>query len=610
MSDTSLIKNSMRLFGLPYQFTHAVDPRLAEVNENVGTHFIRNIMVEGPIVTMIPGEPDYLPAENTKDKKITTTAALLEGAGGESGGFDSLKGAISKSRVMDYRLYDFKRDYTTYMSYVNILCRAGAIFLELDDVKLDGKRLGDFDWRDYRWEAKSYSSLASRIGQKASNALRKSLWSGSDLSDPNTILQKKENQLKKAKTNLDNKTAELRKIAAQSGNARLASTTLSQTRASALSGLVGTARTKYLKAENKKAQAQAKVNKLNKDIKNLKKSIKAEKNESKKSKSATSSDQSAALIAANKGAFVYSTKSTDDDLVSKVEETLKSVNYVQFYIDPQSGMSESLTNSTSESMMKGLFESTGGFMKDLVFMVNSGGIDASKIQELGGEAGDVINNSLSNTIGGTGVGSALSRLVGLGNETLKGNNIIMPDIYQSSEYSKSYSITVHLKSPYGTKLGYYLNIFVPMMHLLAFALPRQTSANSFRSPFLVKAYVDGSMTCNMGIVTSFDISRRDDSWSVDGLATEVDVTLQIADLYSDLSMPPDDNPLLFVNNPSLIEFLATNCGLSLTTPNIAKKAGTLLNIYKNLPKDYIKNVGLGWSEDIENFFLKHAGLTK
>ena len=112
--------------------------------------------------------------------------------------------------------------------------------------------------------------------------------------------------------------------------------------------------------------------------------------------------------------------------------------------------------------------------------------------------------------------------------------------------------------PYGNRLAYYLDICVPLMHLLALGIPRQSSANTYSSPFLVKAYVEGVFTCNMGLVTNMTITRgaNDSSMTIDGLPTEVDVNITLQDLYCELTMTPQSSPLLFINNTSLIEYLA------------------------------------------------------
>ena len=181
--------------------------------------------------------------------------------------------------------------------------------------------------------------------------------------------------------------------------------------------------------------------------------------------------------------------------------------------------------------------------------------------------------------------SALGRIINLGGNVLKGENIVIPDIYQSSTYSKSYDLTIHLRSPYGTKLSYYLNIFVPLMHLMALAMPKATSANSFHSPFIIKAFIEGGWSCNLGMVQSITVSKAGESRSMDGLPMEVDVSLSIVDLYSDLSMNSSAQVADFINNTNLIDYLATNCGLSLAQPNYANKVNLIINTASNIPNN-------------------------
>jgi hypothetical protein len=228
-------------------------------------------------------------------------------------------------------------------------------------------------------------------------------------------------------------------------------------------------------------------------------------------------------------------------------------------------------------MLKSFVDNGSNVMKDLAFMANSGGIDTASLASFTDASAAALQSTTSAILGDGNLGGAISRVINLSSGVLKGHNIIIPNIYQNSSYQKSYSITVHLKSPYGTKLGYYLDIFVPMMHLLALTMPKQESANSFSSPFLIKAYVDGIFSCNLGIVESIQISKVTDTLSVSGLPTEVDVMLNIVDLYSDLSMSPSSDPIRFANNSSLIEYLATSCGMTLTAPNFEKKWSNIIN---------------------------------
>ena len=193
-----------------------------------------------------------------------------------------------------------------------------------------------------------------------------------------------------------------------------------------------------------------------------------------------------------------------------------------------------------------MLDAGSNVLKEISFLTNSAGIDDSKVQETADKllqgASELMGNS--NILSGT-----FSRIFSLASNVVKGENMIMPDIYQQSSYDKSFSFTVHLKSPYGTKFGYFMDICVPLMHLIGLALPKQTTANTYGAPFLIKAYCEGVFTCNLGIIESISIQKGVNSaFSTDGLPTEVDVTLQIKDLYSDLSMSPQSSPLLFVNN--------------------------------------------------------------
>ena len=474
-----LMKKSMRLFGMPYQFTGAVDPRIPEISTTVGRKFIQNIVTEGPVCTIIPGVPAYLP--NKKDK-VSTTNALLKGA---ANGFSDIKNILGNNDLDKMRLYDFKRSYTEYMKYVNILCRAGATFLELDDTSFSGGSFQRYDWRNYRQTSDKYSDVVSKSADGIYSLINKVRGSSND-----------------------------------SGSNMLYETT---------SGADG-----------------------------------------------------------------------EDDAIDSIEEAMANYNFVQFYCDPDSSGQEDLSNSTSESQLKSMFDSGGNMMKELAFMMNSGSMDSSAATAFIGDSASALSSGVDTMLGSNSISGAMKRFINLGGEVIKGDNIVMPDIYQSSQYSKSYSLTVHLKSPYGTKLGYYLDIFVPMMHLLALAAPRQATANSYSSPFLIKAYVDGLFSCNLGMVQSFSVSRATETRNVDGLPMEVDVSLNIADLYSDISMSPQSDKLLFANNSSLVEYLATNCGLSLVTPQLKTKLNFTINSIGTAITNVPANVTSSVREKIDN----------
>lgn len=516
---------NMHLFGMPYQFNKYVDPRYDYISSSVGYKFSENIISTAPVITIIPGNPKYLPGESGS-QKLSTTFSLLEAAQTQSSSsIAALQEAVTQQTGDNasnaFRYYDFQRAYVEYMQYVNVLCRTCAVFLGIDEYK-------DYDWQTYCWNEtldggyKGFfdTALKSIGGQNALNTyLQNSVYTSNVVVNADKINDY------------------------------------------------------YLS----KAQRDAKL-KQEKDKKGV-----------------------AALPDIIKGSISKTAGVWDSRLANN--------NYVQFYIDTTSS-DEDYTNTTNESAIKSMLDSGSSLLKEVAFIANSGGMDTSGLNSFVDSSISSLESYVS-SVGSGGITSAMSRILSLSQNVLKGDNVIMPDVYQSSDASKSYTFTVHLRSPYGSKLSYYLDICVPLMHLLALGLPKQTTANTYGSPFIVKAYVQGVFSCNLGMVTSISVSKasNDTTRSVHGLPLDVDVAVTITDLYSDLSMSPQTSPMLFISNSSLIEYLATTCGLSLVSPNIELKYKYMANAisasFSNIPKV----ISEGLQEKVDDSVLDFLGLT-
>lgn len=477
----ALVKKNMRLFGIPYQFTSAVDPRLDEVSSTIGNNFMKNIILDAPIVTIVPGKPRYLPGSSNKN---LTTHNIVEAMGGDG---SALLQSISGGDDKNFRYYDFQSSYIEYMKYVNILCRTTANFLGLSgsDFSIDGTSLQSYDWKNYRMSGSAYTSVAGNIVSSIWNSIRST------------------------------------------------------------SGIFG--------------------------------------------------------FAEGEGEF--------DESQYEQDSVFQNYNFVQFYVDPSVGSSDTMSNETSESKIKGLIDSASDTMKELSFITSAMGADMTGLQEFVGDSTDAVGNYLGNLEITGPIGNALNNVLSLAGNVIKGENIIIPDIYQSSSYSKSYELTVHLRTPYKNRYGYFMDVVAPLMHLLALALPRQATANSYISPFLVKVYVPGLFNCNLGMVKSISVSKNNESFSVDGYPCDIDVSLEIQDLYSDLSMTPSSSPNLFVNNTSLIEYLANTCGLSLISPNLTKKFQLITNSLISSITDIPGTVVGGVTESIDRVTAGFLSLT-
>lgn len=509
-SGSPRLKVGMQLFGLPYQFAPHVDQRSPEVSKEIGRKYVDNIILDSSIVTIIPGEPRYLPAVH--DKAGYTNALLAA----TNGNFSELKN-IKDFKDDQIKLYDFQSAFLKYYQYVNVLCRVAAGYLELGDgtnymisgMKVDFRK---FDWRNYRWNGKKYTSVIGNVTKAATNSLIK--------------------------------------------------------------GIIKTGSNIYHTVTGKKGKEKK---------------------------------------AYSKGVeFGDPTSGKDNDELDSAENILQNTNFIQFYSDSDSSPgSESLQNSTQQSMFKQLLDQGSSGMRDVAFMANSGGVDVSKL----GQLGDSALSALESAFGGSGtvnsaVGGILSRLLSTGKSVIKGENIMMPDIWAGSQNSKSYELTFHFKAMYGSRLCNYMDVIVPTLHCVALAYPRGTTANSFASPPLVKVYKRGDWTCNLGIVGSIEISKSEnpDAYSIDSIAMETTVRMSITDLYTDIALTPANDAKLFATNSSLVEFLATTCGLDLVQPQLTKKVKTMWNITVNGLRDIPGNAFGKITESFDRALTSLSGL--
>ena len=712
MADSHKLYRNMRLFGLPYQFTPLVDPRIKEVTGEIGRKYAENIMLDAPVITIIPGEPSFLPG--TK-KKQTITQNILNGG---SDNWESLRDMInSESNSKNaYRYYDFKRAYTEYMKYVNILCRSCASFLELEDYgfTVDGKvkPFTQYDWRNYRWnteEALNEAKVSELVSNMRSDEdtwaiLMDSMQStveamteapeeeeyqeiningegdnngenGDGTNNANGVENSTDNN--GTTTNSDDKSTNNNGDSGSTNNdtkQESGKTTIKgyydetdnsyydingrhyDSLGNRMDGDIGeegflkkieldTFKEVTLPFEipeeefeevnedsidvigvNRSADRLIAINAIADNPEEREKEIDLYITDTILSSYGVDGvavydengveviDENGDVVLVPTKNFQYGTTSSTEentftDTVLEYAETLLSnFNFVQFYIDPNSADTESLTNNCGDSMLKSIFDNGSNMFKEMGFILNSGGIGTAnnetmaKLQDFTSGA----MQSLSDHLSGNALTGVLGRILSLSGNVVRGDNVIFPEVYQNSDYSKSYSVTVHLKSPYGNKLAYYLDICVPLMHLLALGIPRQSSANTYSSPFLVKAYVEGVFTCNMGLVTNMTITRgaNDSSMTIDGLPTEVDVNFTLQDLYCELTMTPQSSPLLFINNTSLIEYLSVTCGISLITPNLTRKMEMIVSSFENAIFDIPKNVVSGATETLQNWVMQ------
>lgn len=281
------------------------------------------------------------------------------------------------------------------------------------------------------------------------------------------------------------------------------------------------------------------------------------------------------------------------------EDVVSGYTSVKMYVDAGSSFSESISNSTSESQIAGLFEQGESIMKEVQFWGGSSLL--TNLQDLAGGLVEAVGGLADGLMSALGMGgSQLNNLDNYAYYIVKGSNIVFPEIWNDGSYSKSYSFTVNLVSPYGTPESIFLHCIMPLMFIMGLSLPRQTSANSYTSPFFVRVMSKGWFSCDMGIIDSIGIEKGSEGWTVNGLPTSIKVSISVKDLHSTLSIPKSSQPALFFNNNALIEFLAATCGVDTMIPNLALKAETLLHTVGNVVTDIPSNMYQGFSQRLNN----------
>ena len=226
---------------------------------------------------------------------------------------------------------------------------------------------------------------------------------------------------------------------------------------------------------------------------------------------------------------------------------------IPFYIESDAQISESFSNDVTDSSLTSMVDSVSDIGREAMFILGYGnaalaaGIDALNNLSDPQAVKDQITNAFGSLADGNGF---LSNIIGQLSSVATGGRLIFPKIWSDSSFSRSYDVTIKLRSPDMDPLSLYCNIIVPFLHLLCLMLPRQIedNPNGFYSPFIVRAIYKGFFNIDMGIITSMSVTKGDTGqWTADGIPTSMDISLSIADLYENMSrLQPISNTIPWI----------------------------------------------------------------
>lgn len=308
-----------------------------------------------------------------------------------------------------------------------------------------------------------------------------------------------------------------------------------------------------------------------------------------------------------------------------------------FYVNSDTQISESYSNSTTQSQLASKVNSYSEKARELAFLSGGTSDAAAALGNLASSAASMFSgatNLVEQTASKIAVGEYAAKfrskgviqaiMGGIGN-AVTGAKMQFPELWQDSTFSRDYSATIKLDSPDNDPLSVFLNIIVPLIHLTAFAAPRSTGLTTYASPFLVRAYYQGFFNVNMGIISSMEISKgAEGAWTYNNIPTVVEVRLNIHDLFATQTITIDANNnsnlldsltnLDMLTNQPLMEYLANLCGVNYNEPEWNRLIDLAITLEKRKPIDFLNRIEdsiiQGWNESVNNIYYDAINSTE
>lgn len=256
---------------------------------------------------------------------------------------------------------------------------------------------------------------------------------------------------------------------------------------------------------------------------------------------------------------------------------------VAFYIDSETQISESFSTSTGESALASKANGLSDMGREIQFLIGgTSGLEFDKLSQENYDSTLQEFNSFSQKYLKLVPQSIISKLTSGFLTIATGGKMIFPEIWNDSQFSKSYSINMKLVTPDYDNFSWFMNIAVPLLHLIALVAPQQMGPNAYKSPFVIKAFYKGFFNCDMGIITSMNITKGNQSkWTLNGLPTEVDINFDIKDLYQIMTITKQSEIIHLMNNTALLSYLANMCGVNINKPDLLRNLDIYMNQFVN-----------------------------
>lgn len=304
--------------------------------------------------------------------------------------------------------------------------------------------------------------------------------------------------------------------------------------------------------------------------------------------------------------------------IGHIKGLMESTTYmnIPFYLDSDTSVSEDFNNSIGESSIASSVNSISDLARELNFL--TGYTSAALDKDWFSQNTDTLNNieNINQEIESIlGKGNFLTNLTKHLNTVANGGRLIFPKIWTDSDIGRQYNVKIKLVAPDCNKLSIYLNILVPLFHLIGLVAPQTipSNPNGYTAPFIVRAMYKSFFNVDMGIITSMDVERGGNCmWTVDGLPTSVEVTLTIKDLYEAMSITKTSSTEWkydTMSNTAQMDYIANLCGINMYKPEIGRQISMwLVNNVENraldIPRNIWRDINQGIGSTVLNIFRR------
>lgn len=289
-------------------------------------------------------------------------------------------------------------------------------------------------------------------------------------------------------------------------------------------------------------------------------------------------------IGSNKNTALKNVK-WENTISNNFSNYTSSKESIAFYVDGVNQINDSFSNSSMESQLVSKVNSFSDVGKEIAFLLGSqAGIKFDGSNDLLSEAEKGIEELADKYLKGNQLFKNLSEEF---TTVVSGGKLIFPELWEDSQFNRSFDINMKLRSPDGDLLSWYLNIYVPMCFLICLVAPQQKNKWGYFTPFLVRASYKGLFNIDTGLVTELSFGKGQEGfWTIDGLPTVVDVSMTIKDLYQSVLSITKGNDNWFMNNTVLMDYISNLCGVNINKPDIART----LDVYFMLKTNKIKDI--------------------